>query len=58
MGPGDGIQRQRLIDLTSSLVGEQISSNTPTQYSSSSAPQTRVSIENNSVTNNLSVCQN
>lgn len=44
MGPGDGIQRQRLIDLTSSLVGEQISSNTPIPYSTSSTPQPRVSI--------------
>lgn len=48
MGPGDGIQRQRLIDLTSSLVGEQISTNAPTQYSSSSAPQTRVSTKQQS----------
>lgn len=45
MGPGDGIQRQRLIDLTSSLVGEQVSSNTQTQYSGAAAPQTRVSIK-------------
>lgn len=45
MGPGDGIQRQRLIDLTSSLVGEQITSNTPIPYSTSSTPQPRVSIK-------------